>query len=428
MMNKKPNRAGAIIAVVTLLATGWWFFGPRTPATWTEPNLALLQSLSIDNLPSLPPDQSNAVADSEAAARFGQQLFFDTRLSGNGAVACATCHQPERRFTDGLPKGRGVGLSGRNSRSIVGTAYSPWLYWDGRRDSQWAQALSPLEDPAEHGGNRMQYARFIANDPAYRASYEALFGPLPNVGDPNRFPANAAPIADPAANAAWESMAPGDRKLINVIFANIGKAIAAYERRIMPGPSRFDAYVRALLSGNESTAQGILSNEEILGLQLFIDEARCTECHNGPLLTNNEFHNTGLLSFPGDLPDRGRINGVRLVREDPFNCLGEFSDDPERACPELTYARNGIELIAATRTPSLRNLGGTAPYSHKGQHESLASLLDLYNRAPLAMIGHNEVEDSLGLSNRELKWLEAFLNSLDAPLATEPEWLTAPTN
>ena len=221
-------------------------------------------------------------------------------------------------------------------------------------------------------------------------------------------------------------MAPGDRKLINVVFANIGKSIAAYERRIMPGPSRFDAYVRALLSGNESTAQGILSNEEILGLQLFIDEARCTECHNGPLFTNNEFHNTGILSFPGDLPDRGRINGVRLVEEDPFNCLGEFSDDPERTCPELTYARSGTELIGATRTPSLRNLGGTAPYSHKGQHDSLASILDLYNRAPLAMIGHNEVEVSLGLSNRELKWLEAFLNSLDAPLATEPEWLSSP--
>ena len=428
MMNKKPNRAGATIAVITLLATGWWYFGPRTPATWTEADLALLQSLSIDNLPSLPPDQSNAVADNEAAARFGQQLFFDTSLSGNGAVACATCHQPERRFTDGLPKGRGVALSGRNSRSIVGTAYSPWLYWDGRRDSQWAQALSPLEDPAEHGGNRMQYVRFIANDSAYRASYEALFGPLPDVGDPNRFPDTAAPIANSDARAAWESMAPGDRKLINVVFTNIGKAIAAYERRIMPGPSRFDAYVRALLSGNESTAQGILSNEEILGLQLFIDEGKCTECHNGPLFTNNEFHNTGVLSLPGDLPDRGRINGVRLVREDPFNCLGEFSDDPERACPELTYARSGIELIGATRTPSLRNLGGTAPYSHKGQHESLASLLDLYNRAPLAMIGHNEVEVSLGLSNRELKWLEAFLNSLDAPLATEPEWLIAPTN
>ena len=105
------------------------------------------------------------VADNEEAASFGHRLFFDTRLSANGNVSCATCHQPERRFTDGLPKGRGIGLSGRNTRSIVGTAYSPWLYWDGRKDSQWSQAMSPLEDPAEHGGNRMQYVRIYQQRP-----------------------------------------------------------------------------------------------------------------------------------------------------------------------------------------------------------------------------------------------------------------------
>jgi cytochrome c peroxidase len=88
--------------------------------------------------------------------------------------------------------------------------------------------------------------------------------------------------------------------------------------------------------------------------------------------------------------------------------------------------RRGIELVAATRTPSLRNLGGTAPYGHKGQQETLAEVLDQYNRSPLAMIGHNEAENPLGLSRRELRWLEAFLNALDAPLATTSEWLTAP--
>ena len=93
-MNKRPNRTGAAVAVIALVAAGWWFIGPRTPATWTEADLALLQSLSIDNLPSLSPDRSNAVADNVIAARLGQQLFFDTRLSGNGAVSCATCHQP----------------------------------------------------------------------------------------------------------------------------------------------------------------------------------------------------------------------------------------------------------------------------------------------------------------------------------------------
>jgi len=414
------------LAIAGLLVAAWWQFGPRQPAAWTDADIAVLESLSLTSLPPLQPDPSNALADDDDAARFGHRLFFDTRLSANGSVSCATCHQPARRFSDGLPKGRGLGLSGRNTRSIVGTAYSPWLYWDGRRDSQWAQALSPLEDPAEHGGNRMAYVRFISGEPAYRAEYEHLFGPLPDFSDTQRFPPDAAPADDPELRTAWGSMSPGDRRLVNVVFANLGKAIAAYERRIMPGPSRFDDYVSALSAGDPSTAAKILSTEEILGLQLFIGRARCTECHNGPLFTNHEFHNTGILSYPGELPDRGRIDGVTEVLADPFNCLGDYSDDPERSCPELTFVRRGVELLGATRTPSLRNLGATAPYAHKGQQETLADVLDQYNRSPLAMIGHNEAENPLGLSGRELRWLEAFLNSLDAPLATDPAWLEPP--
>ena len=75
------------------------------------------------------------MADDPQAAAFGEQLFFDPRLSANGGISCATCHQPVRQFTDGLPKGQAIGTSKRNTPSIVGSAYSPWFYWDGRRDS-----------------------------------------------------------------------------------------------------------------------------------------------------------------------------------------------------------------------------------------------------------------------------------------------------
>ena len=425
-MRSVRRRFAAAVMATALLAISWWAFGPRQPSGWTATELAVLESLTLDALPPLPPDPSNAVADRDDAARFGQLLFFDTRLSANGAVACATCHQPGRRFTDGLRKGRGIGLSGRNTRSIVGTAYSPWMYWDGRRDSQWAQALSPLEDPAEHGGNRMAYVHFISSDPEYRRRYEQLFGPLPDVEDRQRFPRHAAPTDDPGLRTAWESMSSEDRHQVNIAFANIGKAIAAYERKLMPGPSRFDGYVEWLQRGAPRQEDPPLSKGEILGLQLFIRKARCTECHNGPLFTNHEFHNTGSLSSPGELPDRGRIDGVRDVLADPFNCLGQYSDDPEHSCPELTYVRQGIELLGATRTPSLRNLASTAPFSHKGQNETLAAVLDQYNRAPLAMIGHNEAEFPLRLSRRELRWLEAFLTTLDAPLATPQAWLVPP--
>ncbi len=169
-----------------------------------------------------------------------------------------------------------------------------------------------------------------------------------------------------------------------------------------------------MIQGDATRQQDLFAVDEVLGLQLFIGEARCTECHNGPLLTNDEFHNTGVLSFPGELPDRGRVDGVREVVADEFNCLGDYSDDPARRCDELRYVRTGAELIGATRTPSLRNVSATGPYMHKGQVETLAEVLDHYNRAPDAMIGHNEAKP-LGLSEPQLRRLEAFLRTLARP-------------
>jgi len=384
-----------------LLTTGAWLAGQwldRGPPSWSSDERRLMESLWIASLPPLPPDPTNAVADDPAAAAFGHALFFDPRASANGAIACATCHQPQRRFTDGLPRGVAIGRSARNTPSIVGAAYSPWYYWDGRRDSLWSQALSPLEDPNEHGSDRHTLYELVRDDPAYRRAYEPLFGPLP---------------------------ASTDAAAVDRVFANVGKAIAAYERRLLPGPSRFDAYVDHLSRGGDPRRQDHLDASELRGLRLFLGPARCTECHNGPLLTNHEFHNTGLLPPPGALPDRGRFDGLDAVRRDPFNCLGAFSDDPSRRCDELTFVRDGVELIGATRTPSLRNLGATMPFQSKGQFATLAEVLRHYNDAPAALIGHNEAKP-LSLSSRELRDLEAFLSALDAPIAADPALLAAP--
>ena len=130
---------------------------------WTPAEAKLIASLSLSTLPPLPPDPSNAVADDPAAAEFGPRLFFDTRLSGNGKVACASCHVPERQFQDGSALGSGMGRTNRRTMPIAGTAYSPWLFWDGRKDSQWSQALGPLESLVEHGADRMQIARLVAS-------------------------------------------------------------------------------------------------------------------------------------------------------------------------------------------------------------------------------------------------------------------------
>ena len=426
-------RIGVVAALgIAVVASAFAFsagvFRPSARAPWTADEIELLRSLWIGSLSPLPPDPSDRVADDPRAATLGQRLFFDVRLSGNHQVACATCHKPELRFTDGRQKGHGIGVSRRNTRSPVGSAYSPWLYWDGRKDSLWAQALAPAEDPHEQGGTRMQIVRLLAADPEYRHAYEALFGPLPDFSDHSRFPEKAAPIPSTEAGTAWDNMARADRELVTSTFVNVGKAIEAYERLLLPGPSRFDAYVKAVLDNDEAAQRAALNDDEIRGLRLFIGKANCTRCHNGPLLTNNEFANTGVLSFPGEVPDEGRVEGVLTVEADPFNCLGPYSDDPTHDCPELRFARSDAAvLLGAVRTPSLRNLAGTAPYMAKGQIATLREVLDLYNQAPPAMIGHNEAVP-LNLSARELAELEAFLHTLDAPLATAPEWLRPPAD
>lgn len=418
------SRRAVVLGILAASALFWLWLELRPPAPWSEQERALLQTLSLDRLPPLPPDPSNAVADDPRAAELGHYLFYDMRLSGSGQFSCSSCHRPELRFTDGLQQARAHGKTLRHTPSIVGSAWSPWQYWDGRKDSQWAQSLAPLEDPREQASNRLRLVRLLQEDAFYRARYEALFGPLPDLSDHQRFPEDAGPIPErPAWQAAWNAMATDDRRLVNTAFTNLGKLLAAFERQVQPSATRFDHYVRALEAGDLARANSLLSRDERRGLRLFIGKARCIDCHNGPLFTNHEFHNTGLLPLPGELPDQGRRRAVALLRADPFNCLGEYSDAPEEACQELRYMRDNIELLGALRTPSLRNSIGTAPYMHQGQVATLREVLEHYNAAPLAVIGHNEVEEPLGLGWRELRQLEAFLRVLDAPVAGDPALL-----
>ena len=371
------------------LLAAYWQFWPKAIPDWTPQEIDILRSLSLESLEDLPPNPSNAVADNPIAAEFGSLLFSEPRLSANGGISCATCHQPLRRFTDGLPKGQAIGTTDRNTPSLVGVAYSPWQFWDGRRDSLWAQALAPLEDEREHAFDRSEVLAVVAGDEKYRKFYEDLFGQLLD-------------------------LKAADANAMNAAFANVGKAIAAFERTLKPGESRFDRYVAALANGDVDRSQELFDDDEIRGLRLFIGDANCTQCHNGPLFTNHEFHNTGVISFPGDVPDKGRVTGVREVMRDEFNCKGDYSDDVERSCGELEFARTDATLIGAFKTPSLRNLENTAPFMHKGQFQTIAEVLQHYNIAADAMIGHNEAKP-LGLSRRELDQLEAFLATLAAP-------------
>lgn len=401
--------AVAILVGGSIAAYALW---PR-PA-WNEDEILTLRSLWLGSLPPLAPDPSNRYGDDPSAAALGEKLFFDTRFSSNGQVACATCHLPELDFQDGKRLSEGVGVTDRRAMPLAGVAYSPWLFWDGRKDSLWAQALEPLENPVEHGGNRAQYIHLIEQH--YKAEYEAIFGPLPDL---TGFPISAGPVEDAAARAAWDAMSVEDQETVTRIFANMGKAIAAYERRIMPAPARFDAYVQALLAADEEIMKATLTPDEVAGLRLFIGKAQCLQCHNGPLFTDNHFHNTGIPAAP-DLPeDRGRITGALKVLADEFNCFGPYSDAAPDDCVELRFMREpGFDLERQYKPPSLRNVAERAPYMHAGQFASLADVLDHYNRAPAAPVGHNELE-TLSLSPTEIEQIIAFLHTLTAPVSVD---------
>ncbi|PTM89123.1 cytochrome c peroxidase [Mycoplana dimorpha] len=286
-------------------------------------------------------------------------------------------------------------------------AYSPWLFWDGRKDSLWSQALGPLESPVEHGSDRTVLARLVGE--SYRGSYERVFGPLPSL---DGFPEHAAPAGPKETVAAWEAMSEDERQAVNTVFANLGKAIAAFERGIMPAKSRFDRYASALSAG-AGPEEHILTAQELDGQRLFIGKGNCVNCHNGPLLTDNHFHNTGVPAVPGLPEDTGRAAGVRSVRSDSFNCLGRYSDAGPEDCAELRFmATDGREAERAFKAPSLRNVALRPPYMHAGQIRTLADVLEHYNRAPAAPAGHSELQ-RLGLEGREIAALEAFLHSLN---------------
>jgi cytochrome c peroxidase len=373
---------------------------------WTAEQKEELVSMSLRMLDPAAADPTNRVADDSVAAAFGRQLFFDSRLSSNGLVSCATCHHPDLDFQDGKPLGEGVGRTGRRTMPIAGMAQSPFFFWDGRKDSLWSQALGPLESAVEHGGTRAQYAHLVATH--YRTDYERIFGDLPDLAD---IPRVAGPVADADARRAWDSLSDRQRDTVTGVFVNIGKAIAAYERTIEHRRSRFDRYVDALYATGQPP-RNVLSADEIAGLRLFLGKANCTRCHNGPLLTNNDFHNTGVSQLVSSPRDSGRSVGVMDVLQDEFNCRSRWSDAGVDQCVELEFlVTDSNALEGAFKVPSLRDVANRAPYMHAGQLATLSDVLQHYNRALPSAVGTSELE-ALRLTSDELRQVEAFLHSL----------------
>ena len=383
-------------------------------------------------LPELTPDPSNRYGDLPAAAHLGRYLFFDRRFSRNKQVSCATCHLPQLSFADGRPLGIGLAELERHSQSLWNTAYNRWFFWDGRADSLWSQALKPMEDEREFGADRLQIAHAVYADDALRAAYESLFGAMPPLDRSDRFPQNARPMpAQPQhpLHRAWQTIAPQDRLWVNRVFANLGKAIAAYERRLISRNSPFDRFLQGLRE-NDPHQQAALTPSAQRGLKLFIGKANCRLCHSGPNFSDGEFHNTGIPPAGGGQPlDPGRYAGIDLVVNDPFNAAGAFSDAPggDRA-RQLSLIKRDSEHWGQFKTPGLRNVALTAPYMHQGQFPTLRRVIDFYADLDQAVFAGHHREPFLQpiqLDEGERADLVIFLESLNGE-NLDPQWLTAP--
>jgi cytochrome c peroxidase len=335
---------------------------PATPALadgrFTRDQQAMIAQMALTGATT---DTTNARESDPSAIALGRSLFFDAKLSPSiKGVSCGSCHLPDLLYQDGKDQApEGVGSGARNVPTVILAADQKWLFWDGRADSPWSQAIMPIEDPNEMASSRLFVAHAVRD--TYQAPYEALFGALPPLDDTARFPAAGKP-----GDAAWNAMPEADRTLINRVFSNVGKALAAFEHSLRPAPNGLDRYAQGHLDA--------LTGAEKDGLLAFF-QAGCAQCHWGPRLTDDSFH---ALRFPTGRPDRaadrGRTGGLPALLASEFRRSGAFSDAPEPVSDPPDHAR----LLGAFKTPGLRGVGYTLPYGHGGGFGGLTSTLDAH--------------------------------------------------
>ena len=375
---------------LALLATGCGADAERAAAARDAlPAEVLAGVLRASPLPSLPPDPTNAFADDPRAASFGRALFYDERFSANGEVSCATCHDPELDWGDGAITATGLSSFEIHTPSLWNVAHNRWFFWDGRADTLWSQAVAPWEHSDEMGGDRVSFVHLLHADLELGALYTELFGPLPDVSG---WPPSAKPGRGGESSSlqgAWEEMSLESQAAATRVIVNLAKSVAAFERLMLTTETAFDRYVRGLRGGAEEDLAA-LGAEELRGMELFFGEARCHLCHHGPLFTDLEFHDVrlpyGVNEQGEDVREMGRWDGIDAVLKDPLNSEGSYSDSPTLLAGEgpavSGSARGHLEYLLRSphtkgefKTPGLRNVARTAPYTHRGIYESLEEVI-----------------------------------------------------
>ena len=295
-----------------------------------------------------------------AKVELGRMLFFETRVSADGATSCATCHEPARAFTDGRRVPTGVyGRQGqRNAPSLVNRAYGDRFFWDGRAATLEDQVADAQAGTADLGLPPEAAARRLRGNPVYEAAFTAAFV----------VPLSAADNTSTAARRHADTL----RAQSSITGARLVQALATFVRVQLSADSladRFDAGDRLALTPAARR-----------GRDLFYGSAACGRCHSGPLLSDEGFHNTGV-SWGSD--DLGRA-GVTGNPED----RGRF------------------------KTPSLRNVALTAPYMHDGSIATLEEVIDFYAGGANPNPNLDEAIRPLGLDPPDKEALVVFLESV----------------
>ena len=315
----------------------------------------------------------------------GQKLFFDGRLSADGTVACSTCHDPARAFTDGRPVSVGIkGRAGqRNAPTILNALYNKTQFWDGRAKTLEDQAALPIVNPAEMGQPDLDAAVVrIAAIREYRKAFGRVFGRLPNGPD-------------------------------------LVRAIASYERTQVSFDSPFDHFIAGEKNAMDTAA--------IRGWALFNSRGRCNKCHalsqdklDVTNFTDNGFHNIGVMVVPHNVVAMARqaeqsVNSGDMVAIDRAAIQTDMS-----VLGRFLVTRKDSD-IGAFKTPNLRNLLMTAPYFHDGSHETLWDVMDHYNKGGrLDDLNQDKDIQPLALTERDIDDVVAFLASLTSPDYRKP--------
>lgn len=372
------------LTLIPLLAIGLWFVGSvlgraDSPASSAEgfaftPPLGIPADVWAYYVP-----RDNPLT--EAKVRLGRELFFDKRLSADGTVSCASCHDPRLAFSDGKKVAEGIGgkRGPRNSPTLLNAMFNSSQFWDGRAQSLEAQAMMPLTNAIEMGNaSHDQVVARLREIPEYASGFKEAFG---------------GPLTIDA----------------------LGKAIASFERTLVAGNSPFDRF----LAGDRNA----MSEAAARGMALFRGRGRCTVCHSinpsFPFLSDQNYRNTGVAArFTGF--DRLARRAMELSRGDASALIERLGGEEGGAqLGRFLITGNSLD-IGAYRTPSLRNVELTAPYFHDGSAATLFDVVKFYVKGGIDNPAHDWELQPVGLSDEEQSDLVEFLKSLTSDDARQP--------